>query len=45
MSDYSWLDNRKKWYGILVSNDGTNFIGADGGQTPIRLSVEIEAGE
>jgi hypothetical protein len=31
MSDYSWLDSRKKWYGIIVSNNGKDFYGVDGG--------------
>ncbi|KAA6397951.1 MAG: hypothetical protein EZS28_006524, partial [Streblomastix strix] len=45
MRDYSWLDNRKKWYGILISNDGKQFYGLDGGNESVRLEVEIEEGE
>ncbi|KAA6318639.1 MAG: hypothetical protein EZS28_054917, partial [Streblomastix strix] len=45
MRDYSWLDNRKKWYGILISNDGKQFYGLDGGNDSVRLEVEIEEGE
>ncbi|KAA6387876.1 MAG: hypothetical protein EZS28_016592 [Streblomastix strix] len=45
MRDYSWLDNRKKWYGIQISNDGKQFYGLDGGNESVRLEVEIEEGE
>ncbi|KAA6376453.1 MAG: hypothetical protein EZS28_028021 [Streblomastix strix] len=45
MRDYSWLDNRKKWYGILIQNDGKQFYGLDGGNESVRLEVEIEEGE
>ncbi|KAA6387814.1 MAG: hypothetical protein EZS28_016658 [Streblomastix strix] len=45
MRDYSWLDNRKKWYGILLSNDGKQFYGLDGQNESVRLEVEIEEGE
>ncbi|KAA6392153.1 MAG: hypothetical protein EZS28_012320 [Streblomastix strix] len=46
MGDYTWLDNRKKWYGILISNDGKHFFGVDGKENePVRLDVYIEEGE
>ncbi|KAA6391369.1 MAG: hypothetical protein EZS28_013104 [Streblomastix strix] len=46
MSDYSFLDSRKKWYGILISNDGNHFTGVDGKEDEaVRLQVEVEEGE
>ncbi|KAA6329263.1 MAG: hypothetical protein EZS28_053626, partial [Streblomastix strix] len=45
MRDYSWLDNRKKWYGILISNDQKQYYGIDSGNESVRLEVEIEEGE
>ncbi|KAA6327732.1 MAG: hypothetical protein EZS28_053793, partial [Streblomastix strix] len=46
MKDITWIDSRKKWYGILVSNDGKNFYGVDGKEDqPVRLDVEVEDGE
>lgn len=46
MPDYSYLDARKKWYGILISNDGQHFVGVDGKEDePVRLDVEVEEGE
>ncbi|KAA6393427.1 MAG: hypothetical protein EZS28_011043 [Streblomastix strix] len=46
MSDYSWCDSRKKWYGILASKDGKHFMGVDGKEDePVRLQVEVEEGE
>ncbi|KAA6356532.1 MAG: hypothetical protein EZS28_047941, partial [Streblomastix strix] len=46
MSDYSFLDPRKKWYGILISNDGSHFAGVDGKEDePVILQVEVEEGE
>jgi hypothetical protein len=44
MRDYSWLDSRKKWYGILVSNNGIDFNSGIDGEI-IRLEVEVEEGE
>ncbi|KAA6374642.1 MAG: hypothetical protein EZS28_029831, partial [Streblomastix strix] len=46
MSDYSFLDPRKKWYGILISNNGNHFAGVDGKEDePVILQVEVEDGE
>jgi hypothetical protein len=44
MSDYSWLDSRRKWYGIYVANNGEDFNSGNDGEI-IRLEVIIEEGE
>jgi hypothetical protein len=44
MNDYSWLDSRKKWYGIYVSNNGKDYNSGLNNET-IRLEVEVEEGE
>ncbi|KAA6389761.1 MAG: hypothetical protein EZS28_014712, partial [Streblomastix strix] len=46
MNDYSWLNNRQKWYGVLISNDRREFAGSEGQiDSPVLLEVEIEEGE
>lgn len=47
MSDYTWLNSRVKWYGVLVSNDdGKSFAGREGKEDqPVKLEVIVEEGE
>ncbi|KAA6367168.1 MAG: hypothetical protein EZS28_037305, partial [Streblomastix strix] len=47
MSDYTWLNARQRWYGILASNDGgKKFTGLDGVEDqPVKLNVVVEEGE
>ncbi|KAA6381322.1 MAG: hypothetical protein EZS28_023151, partial [Streblomastix strix] len=46
MKDYSWLDSRKSWYGVLISNDGTIFSGKQGLESePVQLEIIVEEGE
>ncbi|KAA6312896.1 MAG: hypothetical protein EZS28_055848, partial [Streblomastix strix] len=47
MSDYTWLNSREKWYGVLVSNDdGKSFAGSEGKEDqPVKLEVIVEEGE
>ncbi|KAA6384884.1 MAG: hypothetical protein EZS28_019591 [Streblomastix strix] len=46
MNDITWLDSRKKWYGMLISNDNNTFVGKDGNEDePVRIDVIVEEGE
>ncbi|KAA6374574.1 MAG: hypothetical protein EZS28_029899, partial [Streblomastix strix] len=46
MNDASWLDSRKKWYGMLISADNEKFVGKDGNKDEaIRIDVFVEEGE
>ncbi|KAA6393634.1 MAG: hypothetical protein EZS28_010842 [Streblomastix strix] len=46
MQDYSWLNNRQKWYAELISNDRKIFSGSEGEiDAAVLLEVEIEEGE
>ncbi|KAA6373471.1 MAG: hypothetical protein EZS28_031002, partial [Streblomastix strix] len=44
--DVSWLDSRKKWYGMLISSDNETFVGKDGNDDEaVRIDVVVEEGE
>jgi ureidoglycolate hydrolase len=46
MNDATWLDSRKKWYGMLISADNETFVGKDGNKDEaIRIDVFVEEGE
>ncbi|KAA6371319.1 MAG: hypothetical protein EZS28_033154 [Streblomastix strix] len=46
MDDITWLDSRKKWYGILISSDNETFVGKDGNvDEAVRIDVVVEEGE
>ncbi|KAA6363488.1 MAG: hypothetical protein EZS28_040985, partial [Streblomastix strix] len=46
MDDITWLDSRKKWYGMLISSDNKTFIGKDGNvDEAVRIDVVVEEGE
>ncbi|KAA6377585.1 MAG: hypothetical protein EZS28_026888 [Streblomastix strix] len=46
MDDITWLDSRKKWYGMLISSDNETFVGKDGNEDEaIRIDVFVEEGE
>ncbi|KAA6364791.1 MAG: hypothetical protein EZS28_039682, partial [Streblomastix strix] len=46
MNDATWLDSRKKWYGMLISADNETFVGKDGNEDEaIRIDVFVEEGE
>ncbi|KAA6385478.1 MAG: hypothetical protein EZS28_018995, partial [Streblomastix strix] len=46
MNDATWLDSRKKWYGMLISADNKTFVGKDGNEDEaIRIDVFVEEGE
>ncbi|KAA6390473.1 MAG: hypothetical protein EZS28_014004 [Streblomastix strix] len=46
MKDYSWLDSRKYWYGVHISNNGIIFSGKQGLENePVQLEVIVEEGE
>ncbi|KAA6387372.1 MAG: hypothetical protein EZS28_017102, partial [Streblomastix strix] len=46
LKDFSWFDNRKKIYGILVSNTGKFFTDLDGQEDEaVQIEIQIEEGE
>ncbi|KAA6357638.1 MAG: hypothetical protein EZS28_046836 [Streblomastix strix] len=46
LKDFSWVDNRKKIYGMLVSNTGKLFTGLDGQEDEaVQIEIQIEEGE
>ncbi|KAA6370938.1 MAG: hypothetical protein EZS28_033535, partial [Streblomastix strix] len=48
MTDYSWLDCRKKVYGMQISNDNNTLYGIDGKtdkDSAVQIIVDIQEGE
>ncbi|KAA6386195.1 MAG: hypothetical protein EZS28_018278, partial [Streblomastix strix] len=46
LKDFSWVDNRMKIYGMLVSNTGKFFTGLDGLENEaVQIEIQIEEGE
>ncbi|KAA6360366.1 MAG: hypothetical protein EZS28_044107, partial [Streblomastix strix] len=46
MNDITWLDTRKKWYGMLISSDNETYYGANGNEgEAVIIDVVVEEGE